>query len=29
MRKANWMDVPVRYAPYTSAHEKLLRLLER
>ena len=27
LKKGNWLDIPVRYHPYTPAKEKLLRLL--
>ncbi len=29
LRKENWLDVPVRYAPYTSFKEKIIRLFMR
>lgn len=29
LKKANWLDLPVRYHPYTPAKEKLLRLFLR
>ena len=29
VKKSTWMDLPVRYAPYTALQEKLLRLFLR
>jgi len=27
VKKANWIDLPLRYRPYTSAKDKVVRLL--
>jgi aldehyde dehydrogenase (NAD+) len=26
LKKANWLDLPMRYQPYTKLNEKLLRI---